>query len=134
MVQIPQVHGASREDRAEIAYTLRRTTEATADLWREVDQIVEEIQEHQRLTYERVQGRERQQINKFLGTVSRQVGKLGQHLADLDPNTARVIRQLLGERLAELLSHRGFAELLDEPMSYEISRRAQMSREWTTSR
>ena len=75
--------------------------------------------------------RDRQQINKYLGAISKQLENLDEQLAELDPSTTQVIRRLLGGRLAELLSHRGFAELLDEPMSYDISSHVLTSREAT---
>jgi len=132
MAQIPIVRGPSPEDREELGLTLRLPTEAAAILWREVDQIVEEITGHQRLSQQRAQGRDRRQINKYLGALSKQLGNLDQHLADLDPSTTQVIRRLLSGPLAELLSHRGFAELLDEPMSYYISSHVLSSRKATS--
>jgi hypothetical protein len=50
----------------------------------------------------------------------------------MDPSTMQVIRRLLGGRLAELLSHRGFAELLHESMSYDVSSHVLTSREATS--
>src|SRR5512139_2738771 len=114
MTTIPTVHSPSQSDREEVESTLRLRAEAAAILWREVDQIVEEITGHQRLSEQRIQGRDRPRINTYLRTLSKQLENLDDHLADLDPSTTQVIRRLLGTRLAELVSHRGFAELLKQ--------------------
>jgi hypothetical protein len=131
MAMIPSVRSPSRDDREELESTLRLRAEGAVILWREVDQIVEQIKEHQRISQQRGQGRERARINTYLRTLSKQLGNLDNHLADLDPSTTQVIRRLLGGRLAELLSHRGFAELLNEPMSYDVSSHVLESREAT---
>lgn len=132
MAMTPTVRSPSQHDREELESTLRLWAEAAAIVWREVDQIVEEIAGHQRLSQQRAQGRNRPQINKYLRAVSKQLDILDKQLAELDPSTTQVIRRLLGVRLAELLSHRGFAELLDEPMSYHVSSHVLKSREATS--
>jgi hypothetical protein len=98
-------------------------------LWREVDQIVQEIAGHQRMGEQKALSRDRGQINKYLRGLSKDLENLDKHLADVDPSTTQIIRRLLSGRLAELLSHRGFAELLDEPVSYQISSHVLTSRE-----
>jgi hypothetical protein len=132
MAMTPTVHSPSQKDRDEINSTLRLRADAAAVLWREVDQIVEEITRHQRVSEQKTQGRDRSQINKYLRALSKQLENLDKHLADLDPSTAQFTRRLLGGRLAELLSHRAFAELLDEPMSYQVSSHVLRSREATS--
>ena len=132
MAWIPAVRSPSQDDREELESTLRLRAEAAAILWREVDQIVEEITGHQRLSQQKAQGRDRRQINEYLVALSKQFEKLDKKLADLDPSTTQVICRLLGGPLAELLSHRGFAELLDMPMSYQVSGRVLTSREATS--
>jgi hypothetical protein len=126
------VRNPSQEDRDELESTLRLRAGAAAILWREVNQIVEEITRYQHMSEQRTQGRDRPQINKYLRALSKQFESLDKHLTDLDPSTAQAIRRLLGGRLAELLSHRGFAELLDEPMSYHVSSHVLTSREATS--
>lgn len=126
------VRSPSQEDREELESTLRLRAEAAAILWREVDRIVEEITGHQRLIQQKAQGRDRRQINTYLRALSKQLENLDKQLAELDPSTTLVIGRLLGGRLAELLSHRGFAELLDEPMSYHVSSHILTSREATS--
>ena len=103
-------------------------------LWGEVARIVEEVQEHLRVTLHEAQGWDRRRINKRLGDVAKRLDELDRLLADPDPNFRQVILRLFRVPLGELLSHRGFGDLLKEPMSYHLSRSVENSRAWAISR
>ena len=132
MADAHEVRNPSSEDRREIEATLRLSGAAATLLWTEVDRVVDEIQEHKHMSQQRAQGRNRQKTNGYLGTLSKQLDKLNKHLTKLDPNTAPILRRLLSGPLGELISHRGFAMLLNVSLSYDVSSHTQNSREWTS--
>jgi hypothetical protein len=115
------IHQPSRNDQQEIDKTLRLDTEASKFLWDVVQRLVNDIEQHASMQAERSQGKNRHQQLAYIRKISRSLTELMNNLANGDANTDRIIRSQLGTTLGELLSHRGFEQLIRTSPSYEIS-------------
>jgi len=117
------------EDRQEVDRTLCLDADASKLLWQRVSQLVGEITQHTVMLAEMAQGRTRKERLRYLRILSRLLGKLEAQFADRDPNTDTILRRQLGETLGELLSHRGFEQLIQTSPGYRVSHRFPSARE-----
>jgi hypothetical protein len=108
------------EDRLDVDQHLSLDASASELLWRRVAQLVTDINRHEVFQAEMAQGRNRKERLRYIKTLSSLLAKLEIHLVDRDPNTDSVLRKELGETLGELLSHRGFEQLIQSSPGYEI--------------
>jgi len=115
--------------RSEVDRNLGLDADASELLWQRVSRVVDEIKRHTAAVAEMAQGRNRRERLRYIQTLSSLLSKLEAHLADRDPNTDTVLRRHLGETLGELLSHRGFEQLIKTSPGYRVSSRFPSARE-----
>ena len=124
MIRLP-----NPDDRHEIDRTLHLDADGSEQLWRKVAQLVSDINRHEAFQAEMAQGRSRKERLSYIKTLSSLLAKLESHLTDRDPNTDAVLRRQLGETIGELLSHRGFEQLIQTSPGYGLSSRFPSARE-----
>src|SRR5260370_23711075 len=117
------------EHRRKVDRNLGLDADASELLWRRVSRLVDEIMRHKAALAAMAQGRNRRERLRYIQTLSSLLSKLEVHLADRDPNTDAILRRHLGETLGELLSHRGFEQLIQTSPGYGVSSRFPSARE-----
>jgi hypothetical protein len=117
------------EDRLDVDRLLGLDASASELLWRRVAQIVNDINRHETSQAEMAQGRNRKERLSYLRTLTTLLTNLERHLACRDPNTDSLLGRELGEMLGELLSHRGFEQLIRTSPGYSVSSRFPSARE-----
>jgi hypothetical protein len=115
--------------RHDVEQVLSLDADASELLWQRVSRLVDEITRHTAMMAEMAQGRNRKERLRYIDTLSKLLKKLEMRLMDRDPDTDALLRRQLGERLGELLSHRGFEQLIQTSPGYRVGSRFPSARE-----
>ena len=115
------IHLPGAEDWVEIAETLKLDRSKADVLWRAVEQIVGEIQQHGAAMQQLGRGRNRKEQIFYVRRLTSLFAKLERHLAERDSNTDRILRNVIGVELGRLLSHESIERLTGESPGYDVS-------------
>ena len=107
----------------ELAEALHLGTDASADLWSCVRQLVGDIARHAAMQANQSLGRNRTERIKHLKAVSNGLSKLETRLLDQDRNTDEILRLQLSTLLGEIISHSGFERLVGCSPGYDVGSR-----------